>query len=185
MLRILFRHFFLVIPILFFFWPSPAFAADPPNLISPSDNSTETKPKFSWEYNGECVEGGSCFRIEIDNNPDFSSPEKSTYTNNFSYSPQGLADGMYNWRVKAKDKQSLPGEPGKSDTWSGWSKVFKFTIGTQITSPPPAISVTQSSPTPQPSPSQKIQSDFSIKEIPSELNSNSDFETQISLTLPN
>jgi len=178
MLRTFFRHFFLTIILLVLLWPQKSFASDPPNLISPSDGTTESKPKLTWEYKGECVESGSCFRVEVDNNSDFSSPEKSTYDTNTSYSPQGLANGTYYWRVKAKDK---------SDTWSDWSKVFKFTIGAQPINPSPTASSSpsQNSPTPQPSTSpQKTSGGFSIKEIPSEINSNSEFEVEVSLTLP-
>lgn len=180
MLKNLFKHFFLVI-ILILLWPQNIYAADPPTLTSPSDNSTESKsPKLTWQYSGTCVESGSCFKVEVDNSPDFLSPEKSTYTNSFSYSPQNLAEGTYNWKVKAKDTLG---------TWSEWSQVFRFTISAAaasiIPSPTPNLPAS-SEPTSLTSPtSQKSPTSFLIKDIPSEINSDQDFETLISLTLPN
>lgn len=167
--------FFIVV----FLLPQSTYATGPPNLLSPGDNSiVEKSPKLTWEYTGGCVESGSCFRVEVDNSDDFSTPEKSTYTNNYSYSPQGLAEGSWNWRVKAKDE---------AQKWSEWTKVFKFRIQTEsAASPQPSL---LPNPTSQPSPSttalQKSENSFSIKDIPSEINSNQEFETQVFLNLPN
>jgi len=153
------------------------FAADAPNLISPSDNSNEGKsPKLIWEYTGGCIEGGSCFRIEVDNTADFSSPDKSSYTNSFSYSPQGLPNGNWSWRVKAKDKNEI---------WSDWSTVFKFNIGSgssstqPISQPVPSPSRVSASATPS-----KSDNAFIIKDLPSEINSDQDFEISVFLSLP-
>lgn len=158
------------------FLPQIVHAADPPNLISPPDNSTDSKsPKLTWEYSGDCVQSGSCFLVEIDNNPDFSSPEKNPYTNNLSYSPQGLAEGTWNWRVKAKD---ITGK------WSVWSKIFKFSFSTQTASSPAPQSV-QAIQTPQPSlTSKKTENVFTSKDIPTEIDSDQEFEVSISLKLP-
>lgn len=176
MLRVSLKHFFLVISLSLLFWPQITFAVDPPKLISPPDNSEVNKSlKLTWEYAGGCVESGSCFRVEVDNSNDFSSLEKSTYTNNYSYSPQGLSEGSWNWRVKAKDK---------TGSWSDWSKVFKFSIVSQTTSLPPSPTP-QTSQTPQPSPTpKKPESNFTISNLPSEINPNQEFEPQIDLTLP-
>lgn len=155
-----------------FLWPQIISAADPPSLISPSDNSTESKPpKLTWQYSGECFEGGSCFRIEVDNNSDFSSVEKETYDKDTSYSPKGLTEGTWYWRVKAKDK---------SEKWSGWSQVFKFNIGAGAASA--AQAPTESSAkTSDPKKSENI---FDIKDAPSEINSGQEFEISVSLKIP-
>lgn len=176
MLRVLFKHFFLAILLLYFFCPQIINAANPPNLIFPADNSAESKPpKLTWEYSGDCVQSGSCFLVEIDNNPDFSSPEKNPYTKNLYYSPQGLTEGSWSWRVKAKDGT------GK---WSAWSKIFKFSFSTQTASSPTPQSV-QATQTPQPSvTSQKIASVFTAKDIPPEIDSDREFEVSITLKLP-
>lgn len=179
MLRVSIKHFFLIAFLFVLFWPQYSLAADPPNLISPTDNSNESKsPKLTWQYSGECVQSGSCFLIEVDNSSDFSSPEKSTYTNNFSYSPQGIEEGLWHWRVKAKDK---------SEKWSDWSKVFKFTISQSNTNSPSPLGSPKPSAeavTPQPTiSSQKTDNIFSIKDIPTEINSDQEFEISISLKL--
>lgn len=178
MLRVSIKHFFLVVFLFVLFWPQYSLAVDSPYLISPSDNSAESKsPKLVWEYTGECVQSGSCFLVEVDNSPDFSSPEKSSYTNNFSYSPQGTTEGLWHWRVKAKDK---------SEKWGGWSNVFKFIISQSNTNSPPPLGSPKPSAeaaTPQPSTSKKTESIFNIKDNPSEINSDQEFEVSVSLKL--
>lgn len=178
MLSISFKHFLISISFTSaLFLAKIVYSSDSPLLTSPPDNSIIDKsPKLTWEYSGECVQSGSCFRVEVDNNLDFSSPEKSAYTNNFSYSPQNLSEGSWNWRVKAKDT---------SEKWSEWSNVFKFTISNQSisVSPSPATQILQPSPSPQTS--LKPQTNFTVGDIPSEINSNQEFETLVSLTLPN
>lgn len=173
----LFRKHFWVIPFIFIFvWAQIVKASDPPNLTSPPDNylTSDKSPKLTWEYLGGCADSGSCFRVEVDNGADFSDPEKSTYTDSFSYSPQGLTDGSWNWRVKAKDK---------SNKWSNWSRVFRFTIEAQASPTPTPTS--QPTPSPQTTPSSsKPQSNFEIKDIPPEINSDQEFELSASVVLP-
>src|SRR3989338_3095102 len=171
------KYFLIFLITLAFFWPNFFLAAEAPTLTSPADNSTVNKSvKLVWQYDGECVENGSCFNIQVDNSADFGSNEKSTYTNNFSYSPQGLAEGDWNWRVKAKDK---------SEKWSDWSKPFKFSISSQAAPSAPSTNSPASTSTPQPSTGyQKAESVFSIKDAPSEINSSQEFEVSVSLKLP-
>lgn len=166
------KHFWVILFSFFFFWPKIVFATITPILISPSDNSNEDKPKLVWEYSGECVSDGSCFRIEIDNSPDFTSPEKTTYTNSLSYSPQGLEQSSFYWRVKAKDK---------SNKWSDWSNIYKFNIGSQVTSSP-ALNLTQASSLPAPS-SGKNENTFSIKDAPAEIDSDQEIEVNVLIKL--
>lgn len=151
---------------MFFFWPKIVLAEITPVLISPADNSSEDKsPKLVWEYLGECVEGGNCFKVEIDNNSDFSSPEKETYSNSYSYSPRGLVDGVWFWRIRAKNK---------SDKWSDWSQVFKFNIGAVSSTLPAA-----SAPSPTPEPAKKSEQVFEIKDLKSEINSDEEVEVSV------
>lgn len=168
------KHFWVILFSFFFFWPKIVVATAIPNLISPSDNSNEDKPKLVWEYSGECVSDGSCFRIEIDNSADFTSPEKTTYTNSFNYSPQGLGQGGFFWRVKAKDK---------SNKWSDWSKVYKFNTDSQMTqtSPTPAGSQTSSASTTN---TEKKENVFSIRDAPAEINSDQEIEVKVLIKLP-
>src|SRR5258706_12065879 len=95
------KHFWVIFATLFFLWPKIVLASDPPNLVAQGDNSviSDKSPKLSWEYSGECPASGSCFRVEVDNNDNFSSPEKASYTNSTSYSPQ-LSEGVWSFRVK-------------------------------------------------------------------------------------
>lgn len=177
MLRILFWHLSSVIILLLLFWPKIVSAISAPVLKSPPDNSSEDKtPKLIWEFNGECITDGSCFRIEIDNNSDFSSLEKSSYTNSLSYSPQGLSQQSYFWRVKAKDT---------SQKWSEWSSVFKFNVGSGNSTPtsPPSISPSLK-PDSSPSSENKNDSKFEIKDLKGEINSDEEVEVSVSFSEP-
>lgn len=164
-----------------FLWPQAILAVNSPILTSPADNETISKsPKLIWDFVGECVESGSCFLVEVDNNPDFSSKEKSSYTDKNAYSPQGLTEGVWYWHVKAKDK---------SQNWSEWSSGFKFIISAQASSPPANPQSSPTPQTPQPSPasqkSEKKESTFSIKDAPTEMASDQEFEVSVSLKLEN
>ena len=174
MLRVICGHFSITLILLFaFFTAQRVFAAGSPTLISPSDGAAEDKtPKLVWEYSGECVEGGSCFRVEVDNNSDFSSPEKSTYSNSTSYSPRDLEEGVWYWRVRAKEK---------SEKWSDWSSAFKFTVGSAPASPT-SSSTPASSSKPQ-SESAKSENQFEVKDLPAEVNSDQEFEASVVLKI--
>ncbi|OGD86762.1 hypothetical protein A2Z23_02810 [Candidatus Curtissbacteria bacterium RBG_16_39_7] len=112
---ILFGIIFLLISLFF-----PVSASDAPFLQSPSSGSTttDTSPTLSWSWTSICTSSGSCFRVQVDDQSDFSSPNKDYYTSNTSYSPQ-LGIGTWYWRVKAKDA---------SNNWSEWSSVWNFSI---------------------------------------------------------
>lgn len=88
----------------------------PPKPKSPKNNtSTVTKPNFEWS----AVAGAIRYQIEIDNNPDFSSPEFSaTPTRTFVQSKTLIGRTQY-WRVRARDA---------AGNWSAWSAVFKFIV---------------------------------------------------------
>lgn len=176
MTYLLSKHLLIIsLSALFVFLPSNAAASDPPLLSSPADNSiVEKSPKLVWEYKGECVESGSCFMAEVDNNADFSSTEKSTYTNSFSYSPQGLGENLWYWRVKAKDK---------SQKWSEWSQIYKFTISSQTPSPSASASIQTVQPSASALTPKKSENIFEVTNIPGEINSDQEFETQVRVKL--
>lgn len=124
---------------LFFFFlvsASNVLAINTPGLESPSLGSTtsDTSPTLSWNWSGTCASSGSCYRVQVDDQADFSSLAKDYYTSNNSYSPQLGAESWY-WRVRAKDS---------TNTWSDWSSVWDFTIDQGNPSPTPT-------PTPNPS----------------------------------
>lgn len=174
MLKIAFKHFTLAgLIFISLALPTTTKAVNSPILTSPGDNEILGKtPKLTWDFVGECVESGSCFMVEIDNNSDFSSREKSSYTDKNSYSPQGLSNGTWFWRVKAKDK---------SEKWSEWSNVFKFSISENLPSPSPTPSPSLN-PTPTPKPSvKKLDNIFEINTDISEINSDNELEINIKI----
>jgi hypothetical protein len=87
-----------------------------PALIGPIDNATlSTKPIFSWAN----VDSAISYRIEIDNDPDFSSLEFSSLRSDTSYRISHLPKGTYFWHVQAKDM---------AGNWGDWSTRFTLNI---------------------------------------------------------
>src|SRR5688572_15464596 len=87
---------------------NPVYAETSPVLTTPDNDitTTDTSPKLSWNYQGNCPTEGSCFLIEVSKTENFSTNEKSTYTNNTSYSPT-LSEGIWFWHVKAKNENGV------------------------------------------------------------------------------
>lgn len=156
-----------------FISPSIILATDIPIQISPVNNSTikQLKPKLIWQYSGNCPTDTkiSCFRVELDTSPLFSNP-KYNYTNAFSYSPQTLTDGIWYWRVKAKNSDEI---------WSDWSSTWLFTLQINSSSPSPTSSPT-STPTPTTTPNSNT---FIISNAPTQINSDQSFTTSVNLSL--
>lgn len=78
------------------FVPAPA----APALVSPADASAtnDTTPYFDWNS----VQYGSTYRIQIDTNNDFSSPEQDVTGASTDFTSAALPDGKtYYWRVRA------------------------------------------------------------------------------------
>jgi hypothetical protein len=66
-------------------------------------------PTFSWDI----VEGVTFYNLQVDNDPNFGSPEIFIDTAQNSYTPQGtLANGTYYWRVQ------LQRDGGVTNDWS-------------------------------------------------------------------
>ena len=91
-----------------------------PTLISPANGlvNDDNTPTFDWND----VSGAVEYQLQVDDNNDFASPvvdqtglTVSTYALAFP-----LDDGVYYWRVRAKDA---------AGNWSNWSAVWSFTIG--------------------------------------------------------
>lgn len=118
---------FLSLTIVIFCFPKVVLATISPNLESPSSGSITDKesPTLVWNWSGACVSSGSCYLVQIDDQPDFLSPYRDHYTTTTSYSPQ-LTNGSWYWRVKAKDTDNI---------WSPWSEIWNFTID-KNSSPP-------------------------------------------------
>ena len=79
----------------------------PGNGSSTSDHT----PTFSWNE----VAGAELYRIEVDNNDDFSSPEFAGELSDLEMESDALLDGLYYWHVRVQS----PGTPDNySETWT-------------------------------------------------------------------
>ncbi len=167
------RKIFILTYLFLFFDVGSVLAIDPPNLISPQNNSTVSSgPTFNWQ----AVLGSVEYNILIDDEPTVTSPYAKTpyYPTNPSYSPQNLNPGTYYWKVKVKDG---------SGNWSGWSNIWSFTLSTATPTPTPSPTP---SPTPTSTPSSSSSSNsslFSISGTPSQVNSDQSFSTSVNLSL--
>jgi len=99
--------------------------SDPPILLVPLGGAftTDFSPTLMWEEPADNVAGIKDYKVQVDNNLDFSSPEKNYSTPNTFYSPN-LSEGVWYWKVEARDNAL---------NWSEWSEIRQFTI--DITSP--------------------------------------------------
>ncbi|HET9667032.1 MAG TPA: hypothetical protein VFP09_09765, partial [Desertimonas sp.] len=82
-----------------------------PNLASPADNATtgDNTPAFDWSDSTDPAGANDTitYGIQIDNNCDFSSPERDETTSSSDFTPvASLADGTYCWRVNASDEDA-------------------------------------------------------------------------------
>lgn len=176
------KVFNLLVITIIFALPTLVYADTAPSLTQPNNNSvlTDTSPKLSWSYSGSCTLEGNCFLIEVSKVENFSTTEKSIYTNNTSYSPS-LSKGNWFWRVKAKD--------GKS-TWSNFSETNKFILE-QKPAPTPNSSSTplpiqSPNPTASPNPNNENrgatnEKAFTISLDKTTLNSNENITIQITI----
>lgn len=169
--------------LIFWIFTSDSFAATVPGITEPVSGSTVTgpTPKLIWENTQTCPGSGSCYMVEVDDNSDFTNPEKNDiYTDNNYYSPQNLSEGNWYWRVKAKDG---------SGVWSDWASSSFVLSNTQSTSTPtPSPSPSNSNTSGQPSVSsdspQGGTAAFSIQLPVNSLDVNSSVKSGISLVLP-
>jgi len=89
-----------------------------PQLIYPTDGSVvkDWKPPFEWNASSGAIE----YKLQVDDDSDFSSPLIDITTGGTSYTPTSpLADGTYSWRVRASDG---------AGTWSNYSDVWVVTV---------------------------------------------------------
>lgn len=140
------------------------YAGDAPGLISPSNTSTTTSSKIEWQTPIYALYTSNPYRVQIDNNSDFSSLEKDYYTNNTSYTPT-LSEGTWYWKVKSKDQ---------GGTWSEWSENWSFTL-TSAT-PTPSASAT---PTNSTNPTSSV---FEVSSLSSSINSDQSTSTNVQIT---
>lgn len=140
------------------------YAGEAPRLISPANSSTTTSSKTEWNTPSYALYTSNPYRIQIDDNSDFSSLEKDYYTSNNSYTPT-LSEGTWYWKVKAKDQ---------GGAWSDWSNNWAFTLTSTTPTPSPSASPTSSSTT--------IAASFEISSLPSSINSDQSISTNVQIT---
>ncbi len=178
----------------------PAQASTSPISITPINSTVVSQVKLEWGVPLYTLATTNPYQVQIDNSVLFDSVDKDYLTKNNFYSPTSLAEGIWYWRVRAKDSTAL---------WSDWSPAANFIYSTispspspTITPPPlptiepevqpsltpsPTVSPTStptplmtSSPIPSPSPSNI----YSLGSIPTSINSNQSFQVKVSLQLP-
>ncbi len=166
------------------FSPSLARALDAPALTGPSDGLTVNTVDLNWQTPAYALYSTNHYRIQVDNNADFSSPEKDYYPSDNSYSPQNLSEGIYYWHVKAKDETS---------NWSDWSAASSFILSLadsttpQATVTPAPAPIPTSTPTPTVTPTitsapTKAPATFTFSQPPAQINSDQFFTITLNLT---
>ncbi|MCK4405050.1 MAG: right-handed parallel beta-helix repeat-containing protein, partial [Hadesarchaea archaeon] len=95
---------------------------DIPTLQSPADGTitNDNTPTFDWSDVADAVE----YRLQVDNDPDFSSFEINVLVASSTYTPMAeLADENYSWRVQARDSVN---------NWSPWSSVWTLVVAVRV-----------------------------------------------------
>ena len=178
-----FRIILLNILVFLFLLPKTNFAISAPELLSPSDNSTVSSSKLEWQAPTDELYPTNPYRVQVDDNSDFSSTYRDEYKTNTYYSPV-LFNGVWFWRIKAKDS---------AGSWSEWSSIWSFTLSTSNPSLTPTVpaelySTPYSTPdlslNPTPT-STSSKSSFIISDVPSSVDSDKSFTTSVELSLPN
>lgn len=141
------------------------FAVSGPTQNTPADSSTTSSSALNWQAPSYALYTSNPYRIQVDDDSSFSSINKDYYTASTTYTPS-LSDSIWYWKVRAKDS---------TGTWSDWSSIWSFTLGTSST--PTAT------PTSSPTSSSSSSSSFTISNIPSELDSNKTFSASVNLLL--
>jgi hypothetical protein len=90
-----------------------------PTLIAPTNGAviSDNTPTFVWTSVTD--PSGVTYRIQVDNDPGFSSPEVNAWLLDNTYTSSALADENYSWRVRAVD-----GQGNASD----WSEEWNFRV---------------------------------------------------------
>lgn len=166
----------LIILILFLlFGVRPASAVETPILLNPANGITNTSSRLEWQTPSYSLYSSNPYRVQVDDDPSFSSLNKDYYTNNTYYTPT-LSFGTWNWRVKAKDVSGI---------WSEWSNIWSFILSDSTSTPTPTQTPISTPSPASTSSSPQLTSSFTISNIPSQINSDQSFSVSINLTLPN
>jgi hypothetical protein len=97
-------------------------ASPAPSLVSPANGTITNVSTQTFVWNSVTDPSGATYRIQVDNDPDFSTPEVDVadLADN-KYTSSALADENYSWRVRAKDNVGNIGN---------WSETWQFTVDT-------------------------------------------------------
>ena len=93
-----------------------------PNLLSPSDGSTTSKPKPTFDWSDVTDPSGVTYQLQVDNSgTGFSSPEVNrTGLASSNFTPTSkLSKATYYWRVRATDGAGNAG---------AWSTIYRVTV---------------------------------------------------------
>ena len=157
----------------------PVYAVSPPVQLSPVNNSTVSSSKLTWEAPQYTLYPTNPYRIQVDDNSNFSSIFRDYTTKNTYYTPV-LNEGTWHWRIKAKDS---------GGTWSEWSNAWSFILGSSTPSPSPTPTPTStptSIPTPSPTPTATAAPvSITISNVPSQIDSGQSFNVSVSLSSNN
>ncbi len=110
-------------------------------LLRNSTNTSSSTPAFNWSASSDADSDSITYRIQIDNDTDFSSPVNDTSgIGGTNFTPSAISDGVYYWHVRSET----------SDANSSYSETRLFTIDTAsptiaFVSPTPANNSLQSS----------------------------------------
>ncbi|MHB9138981.1 MAG: pre-peptidase C-terminal domain-containing protein, partial [Victivallaceae bacterium] len=88
---------------------------------------------MDWDDSTDARSGVKQYQVQVDNNSDFSSPEKAAASLTSKFSATGLAEGIYFWRVRAEDNNG---------NWSAWSANGSFIVDTSAPTIPDGMTRT-------------------------------------------
>jgi hypothetical protein len=96
-----------------------------PTLMAPTDGSITGDNTPAFEWNG--VIGADEYEIQVDNNSDFSSPERGETITSTGYTPAAeLSDGTYYWRVRGHNTSD------GCDAYGSWGDTWWVTVDTTL-----------------------------------------------------
>lgn len=109
-----------------------------PTLLTPANGSITNSRRPYFDFGN--VSGATVYHIQIDNNPDFASPNFNVnYLSASNYTPTSdLSDNIYYWHVRA----------GNGTAWSGWSATWSVTIDGTPPGSPSNLTADGSNPSP-------------------------------------
>lgn len=120
--------FFLILILFLFCFAGQVLAIDPPIKTNPTDGLTVTTNTMEWEIPSYTLYSGNHYRIQVDDDQAFASINKDYLTDKNTYTPTGLSETTWYWKIKAKDSTGI---------WSDWSNIWSFILVTPSPTPTP------------------------------------------------